>query len=105
MMSTEAATAGASMAIGAGLAVLWFVIFLVVFFGGLAPNGSDIVTGLMMSATFFGVVTLVPNLVDEKHRNLKSGLFRCLGAVIVAVPMFMGLLMYFLSGLKIANHQ
>ena len=104
-MSAETATVGASMAIGAGLAVLWFVIFLVVFFGGIAPSGSDIVAGVMMSATFFAVVTLVPNLVDDKHRNLKSGLFRCLGAVIMAVPMFMGLFMYFLSGLKIANHQ
>ena len=93
------------MTIGAGIAAAWFVIFTVTFLFGLAPNSSDVVAGVMMSATFFGAVALVPSLIDEKHKNLRSGLFRCLGAAMMAVPLFAGLVMYLLSNLKIIGHQ
>lgn len=105
-MSTEHASIGASIAMGAGMAALWFVLFLIVFFGDLSPRGSVLVNVAAMALSFAAVVILVPGMIDDKYKNVKSGFFLCLGAVLVVIPMLAGLGAYLLSGPPLmTSHQ
>ncbi len=93
------------LALGAGMGVLWFALFLLVFFLRLSPFNDDVVNGALMLVSLFGVAAGLPAYYHPKYRNPKAAI--CLGAaaLIVAVPLIAGLIFYLLSGAQWQNHR
>ena len=99
-MSTEPTTSSAALIAGASIGAIWFVIFLVVFIGDLAPDNREAVNGLIMVVTLFASATLIPGFRDKRFRNFKAMLFLCAGALAAVVPIFIVVFLFALRGMQ-----